>query len=104
MEYISPGEGELTFSLFHGDNNDYKQEFIRPLEEFLARQTVEKTVEKIILDFSKLSFISKRQSGSIIELVQTLRLLNFSIVFKNMRPAVSLAFAQWMPDVHQKIG
>ena len=91
---------KVTFILFHGDMEDYKREFLAPLGEILNR----KEVEGVYIDFTNMSFVSKREAGAVGELLQTLGLLSLPFFLKNLQPSVSLAFARWMPGTKRAAG
>ncbi|MCO4753167.1 MAG: hypothetical protein KC478_01730 [Bacteriovoracaceae bacterium] len=92
MEYINVGQKNATFHLFHGDCEDYRREFVLPLENVLN----DKGQIKIFLDFRKLSYLSQREALAVERLKQTLDLLNLEYEYENMQPSVSLAFSRWM--------
>ena len=94
MEYINVGQKNATFHLFHGACEDYRREFILPLENVLN----EKGSVKIFLDFRKLSYLSQREVVAVNRLKQTLELLNLDYEYENMQPSVSLALSRWMSE------
>tara|TARA_Y100000780_G_scaffold155505_1_gene140214 strand:- start:251100 stop:251384 length:285 start_codon:yes stop_codon:yes gene_type:complete len=91
LEYINIGKSNATFHLFHGECEDYRREFVLPLEEILN----DKGIIDVYLDFGRLSYVTEKEAQAIERLKSTLSLLDLNTKDENMRPSVSLALSRW---------
>lgn len=90
-KHLSFNEGKIVFKVTHESVADLRNFLIHPLEKaLLYRQT-----EKVVLDFSDASFMSKLEIRKIGEAVDVLKLLNLAPVPVNICPSLSLAIARW---------
>tara|TARA_Y100001936_G_scaffold249796_1_gene300985 strand:+ start:1493 stop:1780 length:288 start_codon:yes stop_codon:yes gene_type:complete len=94
LGYINVGQGDATFHLFHGECEDYKREFILPLEDILN----ERGAVRVFLDYGKLTYVSRKEALAINRLKKTISLLHLDSEEKNMCPSVSLALCKWGHD------
>ena len=75
MGYINVGQGDATFHLFHGECEDYKREFILPLEDILN----ERGAVRVFLDYGKLTYVSRKEALAINRLKKTISLYEIMV-------------------------